>query len=260
MTSNRRVLILFEGKTDRKHFSSLESMGTFSSLLKQGEYTPILLNTSIYELYGPLIESGEYDSLPAYLCRKGILECPEDVRPQDMFSLIYLVFDLDPLYHLYDPDKIRALQRYFSDETKQGLLYINHPMVEAVLDVEDAQEGLRVKPERPLSLCSSDSYKSLVRKETPLRSPSGHPLRFLPPRVFARVACASLARYRELMDADEPWTLAISRGYSKKRLPQRATMSFTPCPACRLWLWTTTMKPQRRNGAHGTKARKRLAR
>ena len=100
MISERRVLILFEGKTDRKCLDSLRCLGTFNSLLLQGQYTPVQLNTSIYELYDPLIQSGEYDSLPVYLCHKGLLKCPENVRPQDMFALIYLIFDFDPLYQL----------------------------------------------------------------------------------------------------------------------------------------------------------------
>lgn len=81
MISERRVLILFEGKTDRKCLDSLRCLGTFNSLLLQGQYTPVQLNTSIYELYDPLIQSGEYDSLPVYLCHKGLLQCPKDVRP-----------------------------------------------------------------------------------------------------------------------------------------------------------------------------------
>ncbi len=96
-----------------------------------------------------MIQSGEYDSLPVYLCHKGLLKCPENVRPQDMFALIYLIFDFDPLYHLYNPEKIRGLQRYFSDETKNGLLYINYPMVESLFDVEE-RRGVFHNPNAPL--------------------------------------------------------------------------------------------------------------
>ena len=193
-------------------------MGTFATLLEQGEYTPVLLKTSIYELYEPLIESGEFDSLPVYLWNKGLLECPENVRPRDLFSLIYLVFDFDPLYHLYDPDKIRALQEHFSDETKDGLLYINYPMVESVLDVEETESGLRVRAERRLCVCSSGAYKGLVRKETPLRSSSDHPLRFLPPKTFAQVSLACLSRYRELMSANGQWSFSDNAGLLEKEI------------------------------------------
>jgi|GEM_PF-1252986 len=221
MTYDKRVLILFEGKTDQRYFTSIESMGTFSSLLKQGDYTPMLLKTSIYELYGPLIENREYDSLPAYLWRKGLLECLKDTRPQDMFSLIYLVFDFDPLYHLYAPEKILALREHFSDETKEGLLYINYPMVESILDVEKTQDGYRVKRQRPLELCSSDSYKSIVRKETPLRSPSGHPYRFLPAKEFAKVSYASLFRYREITGTKGPWVFSDGKTLLQKEIAAR---------------------------------------
>ena len=208
MISERRVLILFEGKTDRKCLDSLRCLGTFNSLLLQGQYTPVQLNTSIYELYDPLIQSGEYDSLPVYLCHKGLLKCPENVRPQDMFALIYLIFDFDPLYHLYNPEKIRGLQRYFSDETKNGLLYINYPMVESLFDAEGKDGEFFITPTRPLSLCSSLAYKSTIKKQTPFRSNSGHALHILPPEDFVIVARASLARYREILEsADAKWTL-----------------------------------------------------
>lgn len=221
MTYDKRVLILFEGKDDRRHFNSIESMGTFSSLLKQGDYTPMLLKTSIYELYGPLIENREYDSLPAYLWRRGLLECPKDTRPQDMFSLIYLVFDFDPLYHLYDAEKILALQKHFSDETKEGLLYVNYPMVESILDVERMSDGLRVTKQRPLASCSSKSYKSLIRRETPLRSANGHPYHFLPAKEFAEVSYASLFRYREITGSNGPWVFSDIKALLQKEIAAR---------------------------------------
>ena len=97
MISERRVLILFEGKTDRKCLDSLRCLGTFNSLLLQGQYTPVQLNTSIYELYDPLIQSGEYDSLPVYACHKGRWKWPENVRPQGVLAVIYLIGGFDPL-------------------------------------------------------------------------------------------------------------------------------------------------------------------
>lgn len=87
MTSERRVLILFEGKTDKRLFEKIVFGSTFSSLLSDGCYVPTLLQTSIYELYEPLIEQGQFDSLATYLLHRKLIECPSDVRPQDLFSL-----------------------------------------------------------------------------------------------------------------------------------------------------------------------------
>lgn len=218
MTSDRRVLILFEGKTDRKLFSTLRNFGTFSSLLDEDAYVPVLLRTSIYELYEPLIESGEYDSLLVYLYSKHLLEPPENVRPSDMFPLVYLVFDFDPRYHLYNEEKIRALQEYFSDETRNGLLYLNYPMVESLFDLQNDAGEWSVTKQRPLSCCSSDGYKSLVRKQSPFRSPSGHPLQVLPPSLFAKVGLYSLARYQELMGASGDWTFTDVAGLLEKEI------------------------------------------
>lgn len=213
MTSEHRVLILFEGKTDKRLFERMVSESTFSSLLSEGRYQPTLLQTSIYELYDPLIkEEHQFDSLTTYLLHKGLISCPENTRPQDLFSLIYLVFDFDPRYHLYDPNIIRKLATYFSDETRKGLLYLNFPMVECLFDVKQTQDGLQVTKERPLSLCSSDSYKALVKKETPFRSPSGHPFTVLGKADFAKVGVASQKRYREIVGGSEEWSFSDLSG------------------------------------------------
>lgn len=136
----------------------MRCLGTFNSLLLQGQYTPVQLNTSIYELY--------------------------------------------------DPEKIRSLQHYFSDETKNGRLYINYPMVESLFDVKERGGEFFITPSRPLSLCSSSAYKTLIKKQTPFRSKSGHPLHILPPEDFAIVARASLVRYREILEsANTKWNL-----------------------------------------------------
>lgn len=91
-------------------------------------------------------------------------------------------------------------------------------MVECLFDVQNTQEGLKVTKERPLSLCSSDSYKALVKKETPFRSPSGHPFTVLGKSDFAKVAFASRDRYHEIVGGSETWTFSDLSGLLSKEI------------------------------------------
>lgn len=96
-----------------------------------------------------------------------------------------LAFDFDPLYHLYDPEKIRGLQRYFSDETKNGLLYINYPMVESLFDAEGKDGEFFITPTRPLSLCSSLAYKSTIKNKRHSVRTQGTPCIFCHQRILS---------------------------------------------------------------------------
>jgi hypothetical protein len=213
----KRVLILFEGPDDKKQFKHLGK--TFVSFLNEGNYQLSVFTTSIYELFEPLIQNKEFDSLPAYLQSKKLFAFPVGTRPQDYFSLIYLVFDFDPKYHLYSPEKIKALQTYFNDETQKGLLYINYPMLEALFDCKKEGASIRITKERPLSCCSSDSYKHLIRKETPFANPkNGHPFNYLPPKPFAMVSIDSMKRYFEILKIESPlfWSFSDIAGVLKE--------------------------------------------
>ena len=217
-TNPKKALVLVEGQTERRQLARLDQ-GLYR-LLEQGGYQITCFGTSIYELYDPLIRERKFDSLGSYLHYKGIVRCPEGIRPQDQFSLIYLIFDLDPLYHLYGDDKIRALQHYFSDETGPGLLYINYPMLEAMFDVERNEDGLlHIRERCPLEECSSEKHKSHVRSFTAFRAPSGHPFSKLSPYCFAKLGMLSIARYRQIMNiAGGRWFFSDLSGLLAKEL------------------------------------------
>ena len=248
MISEKRVLILFEGKEDRKRFRYFYE--AFSDLLSSNGYETTILSTSIYELYEPLIASGDYDDLPSYLYYKGLIEIEPGRKPNDQFALIYLVFDFDPCYHTYSPDKIRALVSYFSDETRNGLLYVNYPMVEAHYDFHKENDRLCLCKERPLSLCTSDSYKKAIRKESCLRGESGHLYHRLPFETLCKISLLILSRYRELLGLEEEnqWSFSDQkalleveiRAFEKETvyplgcLPIMA-MDYNPIEAMKIW-------------------------
>lgn len=48
------------------------------------------------------------------------------------FSEVYLIFDLDPHDTQYEYNNIMEMIKYFDNETENGKLYINYPMMESL--------------------------------------------------------------------------------------------------------------------------------
>lgn len=215
MTSNsKKALLLLEGFDENKHFG--HSVKCFSEFLENNGYETTILETSIYELYDPLIGDdgeAEYSSLPSYLYHKGKVECPDNVRPQDMYSLIYLIFDFEPRYHKYDESKIIKLQEYFDDETRNGRLYLNYPMVESIFDFVRTDRGVEIRKSFPLCDCNSEPYKEHIRKDSVFRNPNnGHLYHYLPDDCFAFAALKSKERYEEIVGCKaSEWTVCDSK-------------------------------------------------
>ena len=222
ISDGKRALVLFEGREDKYQFERL--VKGFCSFLEKEGYDPVKLETSIYELYDPLIgEDGEpeYDSLASYLTYKGKVKCPMGVRPQDQYSLIYLIFDFDPCYHLYDETKIRRLQGYFQDETTNGRLYINYPMVEAIFDFYKNEIGeIAINQSCAISCCNSVPYKKHVTDCTCFRNPyDGHSYKYLPEKGFAIASLLTEKRYWEIMgQGRRSWDICDSKALLEKEI------------------------------------------
>ncbi len=124
----------------------------------------VIYGTNIYMLYNEIEEEygnkwyNEEVDLPFIVGKKKNYK----VNKND-FTNIFLVFD----YEHHDPnfsvDKIEKMQRYFSDSTDMGKLYLNYPMIESYQHVTcfpDADYGeLTVK----VTLQPGFQYKNLVK-------------------------------------------------------------------------------------------------
>ena len=121
-------------------------------------------STVIYDLYD-VLQSEEYDSLIDYLWvnhRK--IFSGDFIKPRDCFSAIYLVFDFDPQDHRFSIQKCKWLIRHFSDETEDGKLYFNYPMVESLIDIPSL--GQKAFNNRTVSTSglTSRNYKQRVKR------------------------------------------------------------------------------------------------
>ena len=133
------ILFVFEGKDDKTYFESIKRL-FFPEKLDTFVCT---YNSNIYSLYTKLIEHDalngtlEVDTvsvLKEILLEKGD-ETLKDIR-EDEVSEIYLFFDYDfqEKARTLDENNKRLLEmlKFFTDETANGKLYINYPMVESL--------------------------------------------------------------------------------------------------------------------------------
>lgn len=125
---NTKILVIVEGeKTDVRLMKHLLSM---YGLDKKHEI--VSYNTNIYTLYNDMFRDDDpesYDILQVLKSR----ELDEDKKRifDEEYSDILLIFDFDPQDVQYDKKKIIYMQKYFSESSDMGKLYINYPMVEA---------------------------------------------------------------------------------------------------------------------------------
>lgn len=81
------------------------------------------------------------------------------------FSAIYLIFDFDPHYQKYSDKTILNILNFFSNETENGKLYINYPMVEAFYHLSSLPDYTYNNKRIPYPFLSGKEYKRLVNKE-----------------------------------------------------------------------------------------------
>ena len=133
------ILFVFEGKDDKTYFESIKQL----FFPEKPDTFVCTYNSNIYSLYSKLMEHDalngafEVDTvsvLKEILLEKGD-ETLKDIR-EDEVSEIYLFFDYDFQENartLEENNKrLSEMLKFFTDETANGKLYINYPMVESL--------------------------------------------------------------------------------------------------------------------------------
>lgn len=166
MSSKRKnILVLVEGaKTDVKVMKQL-----FSVYGIDAEFEIVPYCTNIYTLYGEMFCDGidGFEEMDIRQVLKSREKDPEKKRIFDKkFTDVLLIFDLDPQDPQYDPNHIKLMQKYFSDSTDMGKLYINYPMIEAFYHLKSIPDETYFERKAFLSELKDKKYKSRVQKET----------------------------------------------------------------------------------------------
>ncbi|MGP1454483.1 MAG: hypothetical protein ACTTJ7_01795 [Treponema sp.] len=140
------ILFIFEGeKREPQIYKTMQYL-----FLNSDPKNEILVSycNHIYSLYKKMKQHDSFNDtgsdivqlLKEELSKNGADNVLKDIKDGDVFSEIYLFFD----YDLHSPDKINKMSideqnnnitemlEYFNDETGNGKLYINYPMVESI--------------------------------------------------------------------------------------------------------------------------------
>lgn len=133
------ILFVFEGKDDKTYFESIKRL----FFPEKSNTFVCTYNSNIYSLYTKLIEHDTFNEtlevntvsvLKEILLEKGD-ETLKNVR-EDEISEIYLFFDYDfqETSRTLEENNTRLYKMldFFTNETANGKLYINYPMVESL--------------------------------------------------------------------------------------------------------------------------------
>lgn len=113
------------------------------------------LNARIEKEYGEDWEDTDVD-LP-YVVSK--MQSLGTTWYKDNFIDIFLIFDYERQDTCFSDEIILKMQKYFSNETDMGKLYINYPMVESYWDTFDAPQQQFSEKKVMLPLKNGKQYK-----------------------------------------------------------------------------------------------------
>ena len=128
-----KLLFVFEGaRTEKQIFESLPDIFK-ERLTSDSIYTAYC--TVIYKLWKDLSEDEFLDPFELFknLNDKN-REALKELNKDDI-SQIFLFFDYDGHEPSADDDKLESMLEFFNEETDNGKLYINYPMVESIKDL-----------------------------------------------------------------------------------------------------------------------------
>ena len=164
------ILFIFEGKDDKTYFESIKRL-FFPE--KSDDTFVCTYNSNIYSLYSKL---KKYDALNGMLevntvsvFRRILIEKGDytlkDIR-EDEVSEIYLFFDYDFQENSKtleeNNNRLNEMFDYFFDETGNGKLYINYPMVESLRYTSELPDNEFWSYTVTLLKCQEVKFKHLV--------------------------------------------------------------------------------------------------
>ncbi len=124
------ILFVFEGgKAEPMVFDSIGKL-----FLSNEELCVVKCEHDLPTLYSSLKANG-YDLFRSLPFKENDISLPEDKRLDTLFSQIFLFFDYD-FQNRLGTQKVNCILDemldFFSDETENGKLYINYPMIESL--------------------------------------------------------------------------------------------------------------------------------
>ena len=154
-----KILLIVEGEFGEKNFYNRLEELTFG---EKTAFEFFLYKTNIYQLYSELNKlEFDADIIDVLKTSPRHNDNEKDIL-NNKFAYKYLVFDLDFQDTRYDCkyNILHKMIEYFSDETDNGKLYVNYPMLESYRDMKYI--GDEEYYQRSISITETKRYKSIV--------------------------------------------------------------------------------------------------
>lgn len=152
------ILFVFEGgKAEPKVFESLRKL-----YLVGEEVRMVSCEHDLPTLYSYL-KKNDYDLFRSLPLRENGIEIPEGVRLDTVFSQIFLFFDYDFQNRIgleTVNEVLTEMLDFFDDETENGKLYINYPMVESLKYTKEMPDATYNEYVTTRKICGEHKFKS----------------------------------------------------------------------------------------------------
>ena len=154
------ILFVFEGgKAEPLVFDSLKRL-----LLTKEEVRVITCEHDLPTLFSKL-KKNDYDLFRSLPLEENGIEIPKDVRLDTLFSQIFLFFDYD-FQNRIGLEKVNEILgemlEFFDDETGNGKLYVNYPMVESLKYTKELPDEHYAEYVVSRETCASHKFKGLA--------------------------------------------------------------------------------------------------
>ncbi len=156
------ILLIVEGEKDEaKLFQKL-----FDKFLPNSvSYNIYSYKTNIYQLYIELRKDKFLDLLPILKNNKRNNSKENEILSKN-YTDIYLIFDYEKKAHHFDANSIKEMLSFFNNETENGMLYINYPLLESYKDFTRSNYSLR----RYLDFSKLSQYKAEVNRTSEIKN------------------------------------------------------------------------------------------
>lgn len=153
---SKKILFVVEGKRDESKYL----IPVFKKALKLADEDTVICKykASIYALYDQMKNEG-YESFLSYLYSfdKSLFSDSTET-PENSFSSVYLIFDLDPQRNDFSLRRISEMCDMFADETRNGKIYFSVPMSQSIFDFSSYRQKSFNNRTYPIKKLASD-YK-----------------------------------------------------------------------------------------------------
>lgn len=154
------ILFVFEGgKAEPLVFESL------AKLFLTGEDVRVVTCEHDLPTLFSRLKKNDYDLFRSLPLKENGIEIPEDVRMDTLFSQIFLFFDYD-FHNRIGVGKVNEILEemleYFDDETENGKLYVNYPMIESLKYTKELPDEKYHEYVVSRAICAEHKFKGLA--------------------------------------------------------------------------------------------------